>query len=164
MSETLQSLERLSNRRLMYEAFVTAMRRVNAGHTDAHYIHGQTSDGTDFRISDYFYFESVQGRVGNLQAGREAQDHILESRRPIIDVDVARHSYVMIYPEDLHPNSDFLGSTLRGLLPPNWPPNEPFVYGISRSGDGGLPSYYVIDEPFDEPQLASIYEQLTTNL
>lgn len=51
--------EQLSNRRLMYETFVTALRRVSVGMSDAHYVRGTTQHGNPFKISDYFYYEVI---------------------------------------------------------------------------------------------------------
>lgn len=161
--------EQLSNNRLVYETCVTALRRVTVGHLDAHYVRGSTPEAGDFVMNDYLYFELSAGAVTNLLTeGYEAREAILDTRRPLITIDYgdksdgSRHSYAMLYPEDLRPNGYLKETLFQEIIPSDWPANEPLIYRM-RSGqgqDGWQVEHRLITEPFSEPALAAIYDEV----
>lgn len=173
MSEGLSSHpEQLSNRRFMYEAFVTALRRVSIRDGDKHYIKGNTLDGGPFQIDDYFHPELIDEDIAApSERGMEACDRILDSRRTVItisgqnpDTNGLRRSYFMVYPEDLKSRGNLISGLVHSQLPTDWPPNEPFILQSIYEGRSLTPQYRIIEEPFQEPDLAAIYAAVAANL
>jgi len=165
--------EQLSNRRLVYETFVTAMRRVSVGRSDAHRVRGHTPEAGQFNVNDFFYFQLRAGEIEDIREAPRVRDEVLASRRPLIvidrqdaDADGYVYSYAMAYPEDLKPNG-FINGIVQELTPQGWPPNEPILYQAGvRNVDGvRYPAgYRLIEEPFSMPDLASIYNAVAAGL
>lgn len=162
--------EQLSNRRLLYEAFVHALRRPGTYITDAHQVIGETEHSGGFTISDYLAI-SLTGSGG--QVSEEVTTQFLDQRRPCISIRTSTPDsegytvgYTLVYPEDVSEDDFLLAPTLQVLVPEDWPPNEPFIYETRRqSGLHSTPiQYRPISEPFQETRLAEIYSAAVATL
>lgn len=163
--EAIRTLpEELSNRRLMYETFVTALRQTSDAHTDAHRVYGNTNVTGSFIIDDYLYFD-VCSKADRMRPNNEVRSEILENRRPLIsisfaspDEDSVTHGYLMAYPEDIREGGGLVGSQLLEALPEDWPANEPFIVGSHEDNNAGTTRYDAVLEPFNEQWLRAAYD------
>ena len=166
-SEVIQGL---SNRRLMYEALVTGLRWTSDIRTDAsRRIRGETEATGPFSVDDYYIFE--------LQAGVEmpqpdAYHAALEARRPIINIccepdeNNVTHTYLMLYPEDLHENGYAIRPIVQAILPQDWPASEPVIFEVcdDQNARQEPPIYHCIVEPFTDSRLSAVYNTVVAAL
>jgi hypothetical protein len=155
----------------MYETLVTGLRRTNDILMDAsRRIAGETPATGPFTVDDYFIFEL---RASLDAPSADAFRTALETRRPVINIGFDEpdknnisHTYIIVYPEDIHDNSDIIGPMVQGILPPDWPANEPFVYEMrnNRSACQEPATYHHIAEPFTDPRLSAVYDAVAAGL
>src|SRR5689334_5982923 len=76
----------LSNRRLFYEAVVTALRQSREVRTDAHRLQGETDVTGKFLIQDYFSGIELKDTRDSGLSNDELRNAVLEARRPPLTI------------------------------------------------------------------------------